>query len=106
MTRLTHFDRPRASFRFFGAGSSGRRSFTATTVMKLLARSDVTLTRLVTTIEGDPVFARHVRNVARDRAQRRFKIRSTRDAVSFVGFSELDRLARNYGRGAGHRKSA
>ena len=99
MTGRLQRSRPRAKFRFLGGATPSRRSFTATTVIRLLTRSDVTLARLVTTIEGDPLFARRVRNSAKARSRSRFKVKNTRHAVSVMGFAELGRLAREYGRG-------
>jgi len=97
MTWRTHRSQPRANFKFFGGATPSQRSFTATTVMQLLSRSDVTISRLVTTIEGDPLFARQVRRSAKERSTGQFKIKCTRDAVALVGFTELGRLAREYG---------
>jgi len=68
-------------------------------VAQLLKRPDVTLSRVVAAIEGDPIFARRVRNTAKERVSRPARIRSTRDAVSLMGFAAIGQLAREHARG-------
>ncbi len=100
MSARNQHSRPRSSFRFFGGRSNQGRGLVAASVAQLINRPEVTLARVVAAIEGDPVFARRVRNTAQERASGRIRIRSTRDAVSLMGFAALGRLAHEHARGA------
>ncbi len=100
MSTRTQHSRPRSGFRFFGGRSSRSIGLVAASVVQLVQRPDVTLARLVTAIEGDPVFARRVRNSAKERVSSSVRVRSTRDAVSLMGFAAVGRLAQEHACGS------
>jgi len=104
MSTRSPFSRPRSSFRFFGGGNSQGRGLVAASVARLVTRPETTLSRVVAAIDGDPLLARRVRTWAREQVSQPSRIRSTRDAVSLMGFAAVGRIAREFA-GAGGRRT-
>ena len=101
MAQRSAHSSPLLSFRFFGgrtAPARGRtapaRGHVAATVLKMATGPDANMSRIVSLIEGDPVFARQVRRSAMDRMGEQGRVRSIRDAVCLMGLAQLVRLAR------------
>ena len=104
MSHRTQHGGPRAGFRFFGGRSAAGHGQVAVSVAQMVTRPDVTLKRLVAAIERDPVLARRVRHTAEERVRGGKRVRSTRDAVSLMGFAAVGRLAQEHARGARTRR--